>query len=441
MSTDDRSLQMKSYFSRFKSVIYEPNSAIKMALRSVLADIGVPAKDIYSVNTSSELHQAITDFKPQLLFISDVLDTAQMAMAIKKHQQILPFRFDTAITCMTNYNSMVTASAMAEFGADLIVAKPFTPQQLKDKLVDYFLTRLNPAPEILTLEKARELIHRQRYSECELMLQQICTMVKPTALALCLLGDSLRLQNKLDQARQSYEQSLTLDPLNFFALIHSFDLAFDRKDYASALGFARRLLKNYPINPRRIELFIRLAVVTHAYEDLLFYCSLAEVDSLRSEPNVIRDLAAGLAVGAKYLISQDGESRDLTLIRQCLYQAGRLGSDYPKIIQNVIRSDLEIGELVSAEELLQRNSIALQSEPSWRELQMILFYRQGDYAKALMNGLNLLKERYYNEEVFRISIKSAVRIDRNPEFIKELYQDALRRYPDLANLAPLVSGL
>ena len=72
---------------------------------------------------------------------------------------------------------------------------------------------------------------------------------------------------------------------------------------------------------------------------------------------------------------------------------------------------------------------------------MILLYKQGDYAKALMMGLNLIKERYYNEEVFRISIKSAVRIDRNPEFIKELYQDAVRRYPDLENLAPLVRSL
>lgn len=442
MTLDERTLVSKNYFASFKAAIFEPNSAVKMAIRSVLTELGINSRDVYSANNFSELQSIIREHAPQIVFMSDALEGNYFAQMVNCHRQVIPNRLQTLLIGFSSYNSMSTASAMAEDGMDLMMAKPFTPVQLKEKMVNWYAARMEPSLELVQLEGAGELINKGQLLEAAQALASFSASSAEGKERSCFLnGEILRLQGFNQEAKVSYERILSINPIHFFSLVHCFDLSFEQKDYAAALSYARRLLKNYPINPKRIEAFIRLAVVTHAYEDLLFYCTM--VDAIKtSGEGVLRGLAAGLAVGAKHLSTLEGEMRDLKLIRQCLLQAVKIGQDYQKIMHSVASTYLDIGDLMQVEELVSKMMLGeLKHDYGWRELQMSLLYRQGEYAKALMVGLNLLKDRHYPEEVFRISIKSAVRIDRNPDFIKELYQDGVRRYPTLESLLPLVRSL
>lgn len=439
MSATDCPSEMTTFFSNMKVVVYEPNSSIKMAIRTVMGELGISTREFVAASTLHELELAIRTNAPNLVFTIDEFETLSIASLVRLHNEVRPSRLAAAFVVLSNYNSAVSASEVGEYGVDLILAKPFTPLQLREKLIEFFSTRVNPLPDLLAIESARELINLRDYKKAETKLVELVAK-KQTAVGLYLLAESYRLQEKKAEALPFYTKALLCDQIHFMSLNRSFDLYFEAKDYSNALSMARRLLKNYPINPRKIEVYIRLAVVTHSYSDLIKYCDLA--DSLRSDQNVIRGLAAGLAVGARYILGQDGELRDQKLALMCLFHAGKLGADFPKILQSVIKSYLEINQLKLADEILQRLILSGHKDDlQTRELVMQLYYRQTDYTKALLAALNLIKDKHYDELVFRISIKSAVRIDRNPEFIRELYQDGVRRFPSLVDLSPLVDSL
>lgn len=437
MSDNDCSPELKKFLGNIKAVVYETNATSKMAIRTVLTDLGIPSRSVFSANKVFELEAIIKQENPQLVFCIDELGGKSLPHLVEQHVAARPYRFDCAFIVLSNYNSAITASEMAEAGVDLIFSKPFTPQQLRESLITSFTNKLAPTPSTLAFEKARELFNRQDYVAATSQLEAIHQQDLNNVQVNYYLAECQRMSGQVDQALANFEKNLVVDSRHFLTLVRCFEIFYEKKAYQSALSMARRLLQNYPINPRRIEQYIRLAVVTHSYADLIRYCEIA--DDIHSDPTTVRNLAAGLAVGAKFLLTSPIEAQDRKLILLCLQHAARLGVEFPKIAQSVISSYLQIRELNLASDLLHKLNLAgYENDESVRELQMQLHYHQSEFSKALLLSLGLIKQKHYNELVYRMSIKAAIRIGRKGDFIRELYQDGVRRFPGLADLAPLV---
>ncbi len=422
------------FFSKMTVAIFEPSSSAKISIRKALTEVGVLSRNIFVANKFHDLGLIIKEKAPNIVFTVDHTGKHSGIECVEKHLSARPDRLDAAFAIITNYNSLVSVSEVAEYEVDFMVAKPFNQKQVMEKLIASFAEKIDADPYVKAVEAGKKLLFEENYDGARTLLAKAIEANGKDASVHYYLGLlELKCENT-DKAIALFEKTLLIDNTHFKSLIHLFDIMFKQNKFKLALGYARRILKNYPINPRRIDQFIRLAVATKSYADIVYYCELSK--EIAFDESMEKFLSAGLAIGAKQLIAED-ENKKLACL--CLKHASRYCLKFPRICLSVVESWIRVGEIDRADRILFKliNEEGHKTADAYI-LELDIIFRKKDYPKALLLALNLLKNKTFAFRVYDVAIKSSIHIKRSGDFVTELYQDGVRRFPELKNIEDLV---
>lgn len=434
MSLSNVDSKYLKYFSTMTAAIFEPNSSARSSIRKALSEIGVKRDSVFIAKSPYEIESIINKFKPNIVITLDSFESFNGLDLVEKHLEVKPNRLNAAFVVITNYNSAVSVSEIGEHEVDFMLAKPFNQNQLIEKFLNAFNEKLNPTSYLKLLEEAKQLLFVNELEGAqEKFLHAIKANPKKSA-GYYYLGIIEKKLGDTSKAIQLLERALVFENHHFKSLIALFELKFEQNKFKEALSYARRVLKDYPINPRRIGQFIRLAVATKSYKDIVYYCELSK--EIAFNQTMEKFISAGLAIGAKQLIAE-GENDKLASL--CLEHASRYCLSFPLICLSVVDSWMKLGKIDRADSMLYK----LINEEGYKTvdayiLELEVIYRQRDFPKALILALNLLKNKSYNSKVYELAIKSSIMIKRSPTFVSDLYQDAVARFPELNNLDEIV---
>ncbi len=114
-------------------LIVDDSAAIRKILRRVLAQAEVPTGNVYEASDGLEGLERLKENPVQLIF-SDInmpnMDGLQFLSAIKKN----PEWKDVPVVMVTTEGSQAKVLEAVELGANGYVRKPFTAEQIKEKL-------------------------------------------------------------------------------------------------------------------------------------------------------------------------------------------------------------------------------------------------------------------------------------------------------------------
>ncbi|MCK5882866.1 MAG: hypothetical protein KAG61_04195 [Bacteriovoracaceae bacterium] len=436
MGAQQIDIRFKDYFAKMSIALFEPNSSAKISIRKALTEVGVLGKNIHIANKYHEMGPIIDQHCPNIVFSVDHDGTHNGLEFVGKHLTVRPNRLDAAFVVISNYNSLISVSEVAEYEVDFMVAKPFNQAQVMEKLLVAFKEKVDVPPYTKLIEEGKRLLFEEDFSGAREKLSLAIETDSKKSSGHYYLGVIDRKLENIPDAIKSFDQALSFEGDHFKSLIALFEIKFELKRFKEALGYARRILKNYPINPRRIDQFIRLAVATKSYADIVYYCELSK--EIAFDESMEKFLSAGLAIGARQLIE---EGDNLKLACLCLRHASRYCIKFPRICLSVVESLIKLGEIDRADSLLYKliNEEGHKTADAYI-LELDIIFRKKDYPKALLLALNLLKNKNFSFRVYDIAIKASIKIGRGPEFITEVYQDGVIRFPELKNIEDLVKS-
>lgn len=207
------------------------------------------------------------------------------------------------------------------------------------------------------------------------------------------LGDALYNQRRLEEARQSWEKGLELNPSSSWCLGGMWYVALDEGDYDHAIDYARRLVETRPQSPRRYgELF----------ESLIYSRRPAEAES---------SLIAGLAS----IPSSDGKmdllrrAANVYRLRNRLNDADRLLREAASLSpsEDLAGIYVERAQIANSrrayEEARRLAEQALQADPKQETARRALFFARlygGKVEEAVAMACQGLENRPADPEVY-----------------------------------------
>ena len=414
-----------NYFKDKRVLLLLPEASIRVTIRKILAYVGIPTMAIEIAESYEDALFVMKRDAPNIVVTNDQLGRKSGLDLLKLHIELRPNRKDALFCLISTYKSMLMSSEEGEQDVEMLLTRPFTYDDFKNQFLQYFKAKMWAASTIDLLESGKEQINLGNWEEAQKILTQ-AKEVDANAQVYYYLAVVARYFDQDDLALNYLQQSLEMGPDNLKAMLGTIDLLLIKRKYEEAQQLVARLVQKYPVSPHRIADFMKLAIVTKSYDYVLKYCEMLK-DIPVFDPEMIKGVVAGLAVGAKQLISQGKNG----LAQECLEQASRYCVNYPKILTNVVGSYLELGEVGKADNLLARIVEDENTPVEKHILNLEIIYKVGESRKALMLALALLRKKVHEKKVFEIAIECSIKINRNKESIIELIQDGCVKFPEL----------
>jgi tetratricopeptide (TPR) repeat protein len=287
------------------------------------------------------------------------------------------------------------------------------PQQVVASMLDLLKKRPDLAAAQVLLARAYQSLGRLEDSAA-VFREQIKTSPENPQPYL-LLGLVLRQQNKIDEARQAFENAQRLAPENLLAFSQLVDLDLESGDFAAALQHVHQQLRKTPRSPAahflegkvyaaqgqwdRAEAALLKTLEldpnsSSAYDLLIsIYVSanklpqaITQLDSLLSKN---RDNARALMLSALTYEKMN----EFTKAKDAYEKLLSMKPDFPPVLNNLAYLCAErLGELEKARDLAQKARTLEPDDPSIADTLGWILYKRGDYKQALA----LLQESVQN---------------------------------------------
>jgi tetratricopeptide (TPR) repeat protein len=239
-----------------------------------------------------------------------------------------------------------------------------------------------------------------------------------------MLGIIANKSNHKDVALDYFTEGYKSSTKNFLSFKGALDLLIEKKDFASAYELNQRILQIFPFNPEFMPVIITLAIATKRYEEIL------ELNNLFKElkhisPKNKKYLAAGLMMGAQFLISQ----KKINEAKQSIQTAVALS---PKSRTILIKACILL-----AEQKFKNEALAILtgftgdnlSKEEFIALQIEINHLCGDHAAVIKAYSEIMHQPMKESRYYQMIIEAAV----VTKLSEKKMEDAKKYFPEWAS--------
>lgn len=422
---DKANKPLLDYLSSRIALVVDTSSASRSTVRKLLGSLGMKTSNVDTAENYPEAEEFIQSKKPQIIFSDYALGgkSGLDLFALQKKQY--PNRLDTIFFVLSDKNSPMIASRVAEEEADGLIVRPFTFTSLLDKFVEAAREKTLNNEYLQAVEAAKQILAEGKRKEALEAFQKAQTMDEKPVQALFYEGLIHHQDSRITEAMKSFERGLEINPTHYKCLTGLFDLLMETKQYERAYGVGGKISQSYPISPKRIPDFVRLSVMNRKYEDILSYFDL--LTSLEAtDTTVANSVSAGLVVCAKYFLQKGNTSDAVAALRKAHAACnGKTG-----IIKEIVVTYYNAGLKDEAKAILSASPPDVKDSTEIRMVELEQAFKDGPMVNALQISLNLIAQGTKDTRIFEIALMSSVAMKRRPESIQELLENACRTFPD-----------
>lgn len=415
------------FFSSKKVLIVEPKKSLRSTFKKVLRDIGVPHESIeFSEGGYNEAMTQVMTLKPELIISPMTIQNSSAIDLYEFHKKTLSNRLDAGFFILSQSNSLSQASLILDHDIDGCISEPFTADGIKKMILMSLDAKIHKSESSIQYEILKERIV---LSPQEVSLSEIDALSSFKDLDRSqidyLKGLTLSFQNQLEQACTYLLTAAAASPKSYRILKLLAETAYKSKNWKLAYETRQNMLQIFPLNPETIPELIKLSVVNEKFDDIFDYLEIFEELEEKSELTE-RSIAAGLTICGKFLLQRQEIEQGL----QALEKAADLGYQNIEVLKSVIPIFLEQKVFSKALALIELYKPYHPKSPGFALLEMqVLSQSRKTLPKALKIALELVATGSREELVYESILRLSVQLDRNPQFIEDLFNDSVKHHP------------
>lgn len=415
------------FFSSKKVLIVEPKKSLRSTFKKVLRDIGVPLQSIeFSEGGYNEAMTQVLNLKPELIISPMTIQNSSAIELYEFHKKTLANRLEAGFFILSQSNSLSQASLILDHEIDGCISEPFTAEGIKKMILMSLDAKIHTSESAIQYEKLKGKIS---VSPQEVSLNEIDALNSFKDLERgqidYLKGYALSLQNQADQACVYLQTAASANPKSYRNLKLLAETAFSAKNWKLAYETRQKMLQIFPLNPETIPELIKLSVVNEKFDDIFDYLEIFEQLEEKSELTE-RSIAAGLTICGKFLLQRQKTEQGL----EALEKAVALGYQNIEVLKSVIPIFLEQKVFSKAHALIELYKPYHLRSSAFALLEMqVLSQSKKTLPKALKIALELIAKGKRDELVYESVLRLSVQLDRNPQFIEDLFNDSVKHHP------------
>jgi tetratricopeptide (TPR) repeat protein len=418
--------ELAAYLSTRRILIADTGAYSAQALQRILMQLGAVTNEILVYRSYASAAQGILARRPQILITDLHLDGELGLDLIALQEQQFHNRLDITSIVLVPDASAAKAGMIAEANVDAVMIKPLNLQSAKEALFQAFTHKVKPSPYWSTLEKGKEHLNRTELEDAMRLFEEAKRFDPRPTLSYYYLGLIRQQQKRQEEALQSYQSGLALNPADYRCLNASLELRLERSEHSEAYAIAQRMHEHYPINARKLLDFVKLSISVGKFEDIPNYHRVF-LNSEMADPKTARGMIAAMLVAGKSYAWREDHAKAVEVLRS----ASKLALKQKLLREESLRYWVETRIYDEAQAYYSELPATLKEDPAMQTLSLEAYHAVGDSNETLRHGTQLLKTGKAPARAYEIVIEHSRRIGRPVSVMNRLIAEAEESYPEL----------
>lgn len=424
MSGQKKKELFKEFLSKNVLMVADKSSASRRRLVKTLVDMGAKRNQIHSVAHFAEALEIINNEKPKLVLSDFRLKGGSGFDLFKAYREQDQRLNDTALVMITSNITQSAVAKAAEEDVDSFIIKPYTVKSLEKSLVTSVINKLYPGAYMKTIDEGKVLLLEGRYEEALPIFEKAIGLSKEPSLAYFYHGQTKYFMRQVEGAQSDYNDGLSINRIHFKCQVGLFDIFMNQEKYSEAYEVVRNIAKYFPANPDRLMQVVRLAVLTHNYEDISDYYEIFK--TLEERPlEVVNYVCSGLYVLGRYKFFQGDKESAKEIFDQvavsCMGEAKFLKALVVKLAQE--------GCFPSAQEVLKRFSAQDHETEAYKISDYVANIKDMSPTEQAGKGLELFNAGIKDPDAMKFTLK-ALKNSQSNKYAQYL-EEAVNEWPDI----------
>lgn len=418
-----------------KCLLLENNNTTRSAQKKILMNLGFDHKNIlYADNYNTALKVIESDIVSVVIADLEFFagsSFSKVTELYEKHLSTMTNRLETAFILVAEKGHHELPIILLENEIDQVVYLPFSGENFETSVRKVLEQKVNPSLETKLYCKAQTAYWQKKHDLANDLINELFGVNENFYEAHCLMGDLvLQMTNDPLEACFYYEEALHLKSDYYPAIKKLAELYYDLKNYERAYSYYLNLMENFPFFAPRLPRFIRLAILTHHYEDILHFSLMFKSAKLFLPAESLRAIAAGLTICGKQLLLKKEDTTNLQAL-EALRLASKLAEGKKEIIHNIVHSLVAHGYADEALKMLDEAENASLPEEDLLLMQLeAINVASPDPLPVLQLGHSIIMKNIRTVALYKIMIERSIEAKRTSNAVEILVQEAKKFFPD-----------
>lgn len=398
------------------------NQNTKVSLKKIFSELGVPTQQILDAETFISAEKIIHDHESHFIILDYELEGDNTRNLIEQYQAKNTNHLNNVIALLNAGDTDNFKIDVLEYNIDLKFIAPFTFNEFKNS----FQEAIEAKSQIGLFERAlfemQDAIESEDFDRIEKFLEKFEEKhIDDSRFQLFRAKYKYKI-GLFDLAIELLSDIVNKEPDHYKASSMLFDIYIEMNEYTKALNLIKQYSKHHPIHPNRIEPYIKSALMSKAYDEILNFGMMVKAfDGLGEK--TYRAIAAGMIIAANQI---KNSNRGLSI--KAAEKAIKLSQFSPNLIGG-LRILIDVDECDTARNIIEGLE-GYQVSDQVRVLEYKALCKQESDKNVYLKGIELIQDGLIDFDVYDIMIKTAIKVGRKKALIEEAIEDASKHFPE-----------
>lgn len=390
---------VERFLGKQRILIADANRSSRVGIARALVDMGATTSQIILADSYEWAEKTMQQARPRIVVLDYEIESRCGLDLLQDEQP------DDRLTIMvTHNNSQAAVASAAEGEVDVFISKPYNLDTFRRSISLAIEAKLHPSDYIKAINEGRRYLASSDLERANQSFEKAIRLDHQPALAYFYHGRVQQLNSALDRALASYLKGLEYNQSHYKCLIGLYEALAAQNKPQEAYTVLRRIVRGFPLNPRRFAPLIKLAIQNRRYDDIEeYYDSFLQIEFRNDD--IVKHACAGLIVAGKHFLREKQRDHALRLFQKAgISAAGR--SAFLKEIVLALATD-GLGNELSF--YLSRFPQEEQKTTEFQALDFLAVSMVEPLHVTIGRGRTLLKEGHMHPTIYRILIQASLR--------------------------------
>lgn len=427
--------KIQAYLKSKSVLIVDNRAATKATLKKVFSSLGVLKEKIEVAETIDGAVKKNNHSPYDIIVSLSKIGETDCKALIDSHISTHPNRKNASIIITSSDPEFGKSCLALDSEADLFLVEPLSLDVISKSFLKLFLSKVQTNSFKELLFQVKELIYKEDFEGAHELIGNLKENNQEMHEVFFLEGLIYKNLKKMEEAKVAFNNSLEVKEDYFRSLNAMVTIEFGEGNFIDAYKYQEKLTSSYKLDPLELPRLIKLSLANQRFTDIMKYSEMFP-DLNDYAPEIKSSLSAALVICGKKLLAEGSKAHG----NDCLKSAAKLSGGRFNIIESIISTHIAQDDLDTAQELLLKHATKFGEVPEFQALEAQVAYLKGDTNGCLKLGIPLVEKKHKNHDVFEIVIKSSIAINRRPELIEKLKEDAAALFPKKASFFLSLNG-
>jgi len=337
--------KIEKFASSARVLVVDRCLASRIAMRELLADLGVDPERIVLVKNLAEATKSFAAGIPEIVISEYLLDDG-FGPSLRNG-----LARNAIFFLVSSRTERAAVAKAAEDEIDNFIFKPYSSEDFKTVWSETLRRRLSPESHSRWLTEGKTFLLSGSLEAASARFVLAKKEQAEFSSACAYLARIRRLRDELTQATQEYREGLGERGVHFQCLSGLYEVLLQQKSVPDAYRVLKKLVLSFPEHPERLSIAVSLAVHTGNLRDIdVFHEIYRQIH--QKTPSLVNHLSSALSVYGRHHLAKRRPEAALTRFESAI----EVSRAQPKFVAYIVNHLNQAGYFREAEALLDRYS-------------------------------------------------------------------------------------